>query len=112
MLGFINMEITIKLRCLGTTVLVRRSRNSNPLDLYPSACEQSNRYSKLRWVLSRGENGLCDGERFCNPSDSPCSANIIISLTVMVTTELLAAMMMSILATPPLLFLVRFPLQS
>ena len=48
MLGFINMEITIKLRCLSTTVLVRRSRNSNPLDLYPSACEQSNRYSKVR----------------------------------------------------------------
>ena len=23
----------------------------------------------------------CDGERFCNLSDSPCSANIIISLT-------------------------------
>ena len=23
----------------------------------------------------------CDGERFCSPSDSPCSANIIISLT-------------------------------
>ena len=48
MLGFINMEITIKLRCLSTTVLVRRSRNSNPLDLYPSACEQSNRNSKVR----------------------------------------------------------------
>ena len=48
MLGFINMEITIKLRYLSTTVLVRKSRNSNPLDLYPSAYEQSNRYSKVR----------------------------------------------------------------
>ena len=32
----------------ATVVLVRWSRNSNPLDLYPSVPEQSNRYSKVR----------------------------------------------------------------
>ena len=32
----------------ATAVLVRRSRNSNPVDLYPSVCEQSNRHSKVR----------------------------------------------------------------
>ena len=32
----------------ATAVLIRRSRNSNPLDLYPSVSEQSNRYSKVR----------------------------------------------------------------
>ena len=33
----------------ATAVLVRRSRNSNPLEPYPSVVpEQSNRYSKIR----------------------------------------------------------------
>ena len=32
----------------ATAVLMRRSRNSNPLDLYPSVSEQSNRYFKVR----------------------------------------------------------------
>ena len=32
----------------ATAVLVRRSRNSNPLDLHPSIHEQSNRYSKVK----------------------------------------------------------------
>ena len=32
----------------ATEKLVRRSRNFNPLDLYSSVSEQSNRYSKVR----------------------------------------------------------------
>ena len=32
----------------ATAVLVTRSRNSNPFDLYPSVREQSNRYSKVK----------------------------------------------------------------
>ena len=43
-------ETPIPLR--ATAVLVRRSRNSNPVDLYPSVCEQSNCYSKVRLPIN------------------------------------------------------------